>query len=139
MLGGLLGDVSLLPANESPPCGKLFVIGGGLRADNAAMYQRMIEAAGGREHARFALFRCASEAQITAREAGENFVRYGISRDRLTLVNLTPENADRQAFSPEIVEPDWQIDRRLFRRRRSVAHHARLAEAGWHRNSRCWH
>ncbi len=104
LLGGLLGDASLLPAEESPSCGKLFIIGGGLRPDNAAMYQRIIESAGGREHARLALFRCASESANPAREAGETFVRYGISRDRLTIVDLTPENADRQAFSPQIVD-----------------------------------
>ena len=79
LLGGLLGNAALLPAEESSPCGKLFIIGGGLRSDNAAMYQRMIESAGGREHARFALFRCASDTVKPAPEAGENFARYGIS------------------------------------------------------------
>ncbi|MGA2257799.1 MAG: hypothetical protein ABSG53_24315, partial [Thermoguttaceae bacterium] len=100
LLCGVLGDAALLPA---APCGQLFIIGGGLRPDNEAMFQRMIESAGGREHARFALFRCASKSANSAQKTGELFVRYGISRDRMTIVDLTPENADRQAFSPEIV------------------------------------
>ena len=104
LLGGLLGNACLLQADENPPAGTLFIIGGGLRPDNATMFQRIIESAGGRERARFALFQCASKSASSAQQAGEIFAHYGVPRDRLTIVDLTPENANRQAFSPQVVD-----------------------------------
>jgi cyanophycinase len=86
-----------------PRCGDLFIIGGGLRPDNAAVIQRMIASAGGRERARFVLFPSAAKNLDPARQVGELLIRYGLSRDRVMVLDLMPENAARQAFDPDVV------------------------------------
>ncbi len=97
-------SIHLTAVAAAPKSGNLFIIGGGLRPDNSAVFQRMIELAGGREHARFVLFPTAAKSESPARQVGEIFVRYGISADRVVIVDLMLENAARQAYSPEIVE-----------------------------------
>ncbi len=100
----LLGLALTIQAAEAGPHARLLVIGGALRPDNGPIFQKLIEAAGGRQAARFAVFPSAAKSDRSAREFREILAAHGIPREHVTIVDLTPENAERQAASPEVVE-----------------------------------
>jgi cyanophycinase len=89
---------------DDPAAGTLVVIGGNERPDNAELFERMIDCAGGRRESRFVIFRCASRNDDDARHLCHILVRYGVGADRLAIVDLVPENAHRQAASPQVLD-----------------------------------
>jgi cyanophycinase len=90
-------------AAEPTPGGTLFVIGGGLRPDNAAVMRRMIDAAGGVERCRFAVFPTASIGTTSAERFVDVLRGYGIAEDRAVLVDVRPEFGARKATDPDVV------------------------------------
>ena len=106
MICGLVGLAGPVQSGEPAPHGTLAksIIGGGLRPDNAAIFERLIASAGGRERAQFVLFPSASKTDRPAREFAEILVSQGVPHERITIVDLMPENADRQAANPQVIE-----------------------------------
>jgi cyanophycinase len=104
LLLALLAGACIVPAAETTDPGKLLIIGGGLRPGNAAIFQSMIDAAGGRDQARFVVFPTAAKNADSAREFSKVLERYGVPGDHITIVDLTSENAGSQAFSPCVVD-----------------------------------
>lgn len=96
--------VGAASAAEKPSGGTLFVIGGGLRPDNSAVYQRLIEAAGGVEKCRFGVFPTASRGTSTAERFIEVLKSYGVPADRVTLIDVRTEGSAHTAGDPEVVE-----------------------------------
>lgn len=94
-------------AADRPPDvsqGTCVVIGGGLRRDNAAVYRRLIEAAGGVQRCRFAVFPTASDGIGGARRFTDTLACYGVPPNQIAIIDLFPENAARTAFDPAIIE-----------------------------------
>lgn len=101
---GLLTGPAAGLATEAPSGpGKLVIIGGGLRPDNAAVFMRLIEEAGGSERARFAILPTASVSQATARLLRDRLGRYGVPQDRIDILDVTVENAPRSTMDPEVL------------------------------------
>ena len=75
----LLGGQPLAAAEAAQPRGSLVIIGGALRADNAAVWHRMVELAGGKG-ARIAVF---ASASANPEKSGQFFVdrfkEYGVN------------------------------------------------------------
>ena len=88
---------------EAPQRGHLLIVGGGLRPDNAAVFGRLIDFAGGRDRARFGVLPIASKSQKSAQRFTENLVRHGIAAEQIRVIDLTLENAAWQADSPAVV------------------------------------
>src|SRR5262245_60665908 len=59
------------------PGGHLLIVGGGLRPTNAAIYQRLVEHAGGKGRARFGVFRTASSSDVPAKRVMQTLEQYG--------------------------------------------------------------
>jgi cyanophycinase len=95
-------------AGDDPPEmsqeGTCIVIGGALRRDNAAVYRRLIEAAGGADRCRFAVFPTANEGTGGARRFADTLASYGVPTAQIAIIDIFPENAARTAFDPAIVE-----------------------------------
>ena len=94
-------------AGDRPPDvsqGTCVVIGGALRRDNAAVYQRLIEAAGGVQRCRFAVFPTASDSVGGAQRFADTLARYGVPPDQIVIIDIFPENAAQTAFDPAIIE-----------------------------------
>lgn len=88
----------------APPAGNLVIIGGGLRADNAEVWQRIVNLAGGKG-ARIAVFGSASG---NPEKAGQSIInklnQYGASAFFVPLgVTLPDSDYRRAAEDPEIV------------------------------------
>jgi cyanophycinase len=83
--------------------GHLLVIGGALRADNAAVYEKYIELAGGRDAARIGIFSTASVGLRSSERFKEELVKYGVPGENVCIFDLTEENATVQAHSPQLV------------------------------------
>ena len=76
----LLTSQSLVAAETPQPKGSLVIIGGALRSDNAAVWERMVQLAGGKG-ARIAVFASASANPDKAGKAlVERFNHYGARR-----------------------------------------------------------
>ncbi len=104
----ILVAASLFAAGTShageEPGGHLLIIGGGLRPDNAAIYERLVEYAGGKSHARFSVFRTASSSDVAAQRVLQTLVHYGILPERIHIVDLQVGNADHQVLNPAVVK-----------------------------------
>jgi cyanophycinase len=99
-----IDDVPSTLETMHAPGGTSVIIGGSLRPDNVEIFQHMIECVGGREHARIEIFRCASRSDLGARRMREQFVRHGIAGDRVAIVDLAPENAEKAASAETVHE-----------------------------------
>ena len=75
-----------------------------LRPDNAAVFRRLIAVAGGQQAARFAIFPSAARTDRPAAELQDVLAGQGIPPEHIRIVDITPDNADRQAANPEVLE-----------------------------------
>jgi cyanophycinase len=94
--------------------GACVVIGGALRRDNAAVYRRLIEAAGGADRCRFAVFPTAGDGTGGARRFADTLARYGVPPGQIAIIDVFPENAARTAFDPTIVQQIRRCDAAFF-------------------------
>ncbi len=90
-------------ADETMP-GHLIIIGGGLRPENSAVYERLIRYAGGAEKARFGIFPTASLSPAYAERFAKLLASRGIPKSQIQIVDLLAANAGKQAANPEVVE-----------------------------------
>jgi cyanophycinase len=91
---------AVLKKPENRPGGTCVIIGGGLRRDNAAVFQRLIEAAGGPKLCRIAVLSSASRNTRGAWRFAAALEAYGVAADRIAVVDIRPENAVQAAFDP---------------------------------------
>ncbi len=94
--------------------GHLVIIGGGLRPENSAVYDRLIRYAGGADTARFGIFPTASLSPADAERFARNLVSRGIPKTQIQIVDLMAANAERQASNPAIVEQIGQCTGLFF-------------------------
>ncbi len=83
--------------------GTCVIIGGALRADNAPVFQRLIQAGGGIKKCRFVVLASASHSVRGAVHFGEVLERYGVSADQIAVLDIRPENSSKTAFDPKNV------------------------------------
>ena len=86
--------------NAQAQGGTCVIIGGALRRDNAAVFQRMIQAGGGAKRCRFAVFPSASRQIRGARHFAEALRDYGVPAEQVTVIDIRLENAEHAAFDP---------------------------------------
>ena len=93
-------------AAEPESRGSLLIIGGGLRPENDAVFKKFIAGrAGNPVAARFVLFPARPRPDRSGMEfQGDILVGQGVAREHVAIVDLMPENAERQAADPQIVE-----------------------------------
>ena len=84
--------------------GSLIIIGGGLLPNNSAVFARLIEAAGGRERARFGIFPTAGKSNAGAKRFAARLIERGIPEQQILIFDVTLANAAREAESPSVVE-----------------------------------
>ena len=93
--------LSALPAIAAEHAdGTCVIIGGALRSDNAAIFHRLLETAGGRKQCRFVVFSSASTNVRGARRFAETLTSYGVAAERITILDIRPENALQTAYDP---------------------------------------
>ena len=93
------------PAAEAPPKGSLVIIGGALRPDNAAVWERIVELAGGKG-ARIAVFASASaNPEKSGAFLVERLNRYGANAFFVPVaVRLTGTDYQAAADNPELAK-----------------------------------
>lgn len=87
-----------------PAEGTLFVIGGALRPDNAAVFRRLTAAGGGPTTCRVAIFRTASVGLRSSERIKATLQNYDVAADAISLVDLRPDNAATMAYDARLVE-----------------------------------
>ncbi|MGO9112575.1 MAG: cyanophycinase [Thermoguttaceae bacterium] len=83
-----------------PPSGTCVIIGGALRSDNAPIFHRLIEMAGGAEQCRFVVLSSASHNVRGAQRFADILTSYGPAARQIAILDIRPENAAQTAFDP---------------------------------------
>src|SRR5437762_1906600 len=76
--------------------GTLLIIGGGLLPNNASVFERMIDAAGGRGGARFGIIPTASLTDAGAKRFAARLVVLKVPAAQIQIIDLTVANAKQQ-------------------------------------------
>ncbi len=108
-LGLLMTDTSL---GQSPAAsgesrgtrGHLVIIGGGMRPDNAPLFQTLIGFAGGPDKARFVILPTASISPKDSHLFAEELKLYGVAADRVDVLDVTEHNAATSTSDQKILE-----------------------------------
>jgi cyanophycinase-like exopeptidase len=82
--------------------GHLLIIGGGLLQDDSAAYERMITYAGGPSKARFGILPTESATRAGAERFTRRLAARGVPANQIDIIDLTVENAARQASNPAV-------------------------------------
>lgn len=83
--------------------GHLVIIGGGLRPDNTAVFQSLVQFAGGPETARFVILPTASFSQKDSQAFAKELQLYGVTADRVEVLDVTEHNAGTSTADPKIL------------------------------------
>lgn len=99
------GPVGIEPAagDDAPPAGRLVIVGGGLNPDNAEIHTRLIDLAGGPDHARILVLPTASQSDEGARNLVDQLRQHGLRAGTAEVLDLTAENARTTARDPQVV------------------------------------
>jgi len=97
LLGGIIFSAPAVVAAE-PTGGTCAIIGGALRGDNAPIFHRLIETAGGAKQCRFVIFSSASNNVRGARRFAETLASYGVPAGQIDILDIRSENAAQTAF-----------------------------------------
>jgi cyanophycinase len=103
---GICAAALLLVGHDTPARateGQLFIIGGGLRPDNAEVFHRLIAAGGGPKNCRVAIFRTASISTASAERFRGAFQRYEVPADNISVLDIHFDNAAISARDPKFV------------------------------------
>lgn len=85
--------------------GHLLAVGGMLRASNTAVYQKLIELAGGVERARIAIMPTASGSLGSSKRFQAELQALGVPAERITIVGIDKQNYQRTMNDPAVLEP----------------------------------
>lgn len=89
--------------NAEAQGGTCVIIGGALRTNNAAVFQRMILAGGGEKRCRFVVLPSASGSVRGAQHFARTLQDYGVPAEQIAIVDIRLENAEHSAFDPRNV------------------------------------
>lgn len=103
MLLAIFGE-ELLVSTPVHAGGTLFIIGGGLKANNSAVIETMLTAGGGARTCRVAIFRTASSSLEGARHFSSLLQRYQVPADHIEIMDIHPANAHQTAYDPVNIE-----------------------------------
>jgi cyanophycinase len=84
--------------------GHLVIVGGGLRPDNANVFKKIVEFAGGAQIARFVVLPTASLMTRDAEDFCKYLTRYGVTADRSEVLNVNFKNAASATKDVSILE-----------------------------------
>ncbi|OWL95485.1 cyanophycinase [Deinococcus indicus] len=97
-----LASLTLSGASQAAR-GHLLIVGGGLRSDNAPVYDAFLQAAGGRTAAKVVIVPTASSSLSSSRRFKEDLEALGVPADRVTILDITSKNADSAVKAPEVL------------------------------------
>ncbi len=100
----LLSGKSMAHADQPVRSGHLVIIGGGLRANNAHVFEKIIEYAGGAQNARFVVLPTASVMTQDAEDFCHYLTRYGVAADRSEVLHVNLNNAATATREASILE-----------------------------------
>jgi cyanophycinase len=100
----LMGSVAGGAEREGVPQGHLVIIGGGLKSDDAEVFQRFLNLAGGPEKARIGVFPTASVSSAAANSMLETLKQYGLPPGAGELLDITVANAATATSDPAMIE-----------------------------------
>ncbi|MGO0062766.1 cyanophycinase [Brevibacillus fluminis] len=83
--------------------GSLVIIGGAQQRDNAAIHEKMIELAGGKDKAMIGIFPTASGSMSSSEEMKEDFEYYGVPADHVKIIDITKDNYQDKVNNDDIV------------------------------------
>lgn len=83
--------------------GSLVIIGGANESDNAELYNRMIELAGGKDDAIIGIFPTASGSMSSSHEMKKDFEDYGVPADQVRIIEITEKNYAEKVNNDEVV------------------------------------
>ncbi|CAM3476799.1 cyanophycinase [Brevibacillus invocatus] len=83
--------------------GSLVIIGGANESDNAELYNRMIELAGGKDDAVIGIFPTASGSMSSSHEMKKDFGDYGVPADQVRIIEITEKNYADKVNNDEVV------------------------------------
>lgn len=98
------GVISIAQESGSSGSGHLVIIGGGLRPDNAGVFTKIVEYAGGAQTARFVALPTASLMTRDAEGFCNYLTRYGVPDDRSEVLNVSIKNAPTATHDESILE-----------------------------------
>ena len=98
------GVISIAQGSTLSDSGHLVIIGGGLRPDNAAVMEKIVEYAGGAQSARFVVLPTASLMTDDAEDFCRFLIRYGVAPDRAEVLNVNLKNAPTATHDARILE-----------------------------------
>lgn len=84
--------------------GHLMIVGGGLRVDNRAVFEKLIELAGGPERAQIVVLPTASIDSSASYELCKRLTLYGIAPEQAEVLNVTEVNAAVATTDPAILD-----------------------------------
>ena len=99
-----VGIISNAQDNNVRGSGHLVIIGGGLRPENAAVIEKIVEYAGGAQSARFVVLPTASLMTHDAEDFCRFLIRYGVTSDRSEVLNINVDNAASATHDARILE-----------------------------------
>ncbi|MED4583583.1 cyanophycinase [Brevibacillus choshinensis] len=83
--------------------GSLVIIGGANKSDNAELYNRMIELAGGKQNAIIGIFPTASASMSSSKEMKKDFEDYGVPADQVRIIEITESNYEQKVNDEGVV------------------------------------
>lgn len=95
-------EVAKLSAGNGLPAGSLVIVGGGLEQDNAHVFNRMIELAGGADNATFAVIPSASGVAVQSFVSFRNeLISYGVKPGNIHLIKIAVVDDDSTTDADE--------------------------------------
>jgi len=95
--------LSLLLSSSALAVGNLMIVGGALRTDNTAVYNKYLELAGG-VNAKVVIFPTASSSLSSSKRFKADLVALGFKTENVTVLDLDRKNYAVQNVSPELVK-----------------------------------
>ncbi|QRG67611.1 cyanophycinase [Brevibacillus choshinensis] len=83
--------------------GSLVIIGGANESDNAELYNRMIELAGGKKKAVIGIFPTASASMSSSKGMKKDFEDYGVPADQVRIIEITEGNYAEKVNNDDVV------------------------------------
>lgn len=92
-----------LALSSALAAGNLMIVGGALRNDNTAVYNKYLELAGGKD-AKVVIFPTASSSLSSSRRFKADLEALGLKPENVTVLDLDRKNYAKQNVNPEIVK-----------------------------------
>ncbi len=94
----------LISASTALAEGELFIIGGGLRPNNASVFERLVADGGGALNCRIAIFPTASSSLESSHRFSATLQRYQVPANQIAIIDVRPSNAAVSASDAANIE-----------------------------------